>query len=216
MTAISSLRILTHLRAGRPQTIVLYGTSLTHGGAWATALREWFDMKFPGLVTVVNSGGPGENSDWGLANVQAKVAGHKPDLVLIEFAVNDAHERFETITPERAWQNLDGIVSTIRGANTQAEVVLQIMNEPWDAPNDKRCHSARPLLARYNENYRRYAAQHALPLLDHALEWQRVRESNRKQFEEWMPDGIHPTAEGSLAVTWPTLRSFFENGDTLS
>jgi lysophospholipase L1-like esterase len=211
MTTPHPLRALANLKAGRRQTIVLYGTSLTHGGAWASALAGWFDGKFPGLATVINSGGPGENSDWGLANVATKVATHQPDLVILEFSYNDAHEKFTTMTPARALENLDRIIAAIRAAQPAADIVLQVMNEPWDAANAARSRSSRPLFADYNENYRRYAAEHRLPLLDHSIAWRRVSETDRQQFEQWIPDGTHPTIEGSLAVTWPGLREFLEN-----
>src|SRR5690349_11253996 len=72
------------LAAGKKQTVVVYGTSLTHGGAWANATKQWFDQTYPGQVTFINSGGPGQNSDWGLANLKAKVLDHHPDLVFVE------------------------------------------------------------------------------------------------------------------------------------
>src|SRR6185295_2175026 len=85
--------IFTNLQAGRKQTVVVYGTSLTVGGAWAVATKQWFDQNFPGLVTFVNSGGSGQNSDWGVANLQKKILDLNPDLVFIEFSFNDAHEK---------------------------------------------------------------------------------------------------------------------------
>ena len=78
------------LRAGREQTIVYYGTSLTQAGAWTRFLTEELTAKFPGQVTARNSGGPGMHSGWGLRNVDERVIAHKPDVVFIEFAINDA------------------------------------------------------------------------------------------------------------------------------
>jgi hypothetical protein len=53
------ITIFTHLRAGQAQTVVTYGTSLTANGPWVTKLAPWFAARYPGLVTVVNSGGSG-------------------------------------------------------------------------------------------------------------------------------------------------------------
>ena len=95
-----------NLKAGKPQTIVLYGTSLTAGGAWAVATREWFAKHYGDRATVINSAGPGQNSQWALANLQERVLAKEPDLVLIEFSYNDAHEKFK-LTVEQAAKNLD-------------------------------------------------------------------------------------------------------------
>ena len=83
------------LRTGNTQKVVVYGTSLTAGGAWVGAMEEWFEKCYPGQVTVINSGGPGENSDWAVAHLSEKVLAHDPSLVFIEFSYNDAHDKFQ-------------------------------------------------------------------------------------------------------------------------
>src|SRR6478736_3083366 len=75
--------VFRNLDAGKKQTVVVYGTSLTAGGAWAGAVQKWFEKQYPGLVNFINSGGPGQNSDWGKANLKAKVLDHRPDLIFL-------------------------------------------------------------------------------------------------------------------------------------
>ena len=205
--------IFRNLEAGRKQTVIVYGTSLTAGGAWAGAVKKWFNEQYPGLVNFINSGGPGQNSDWGKANVKAKVADHHPDLVLVEFSYNDAHEKFK-MPVERGAENLDAIIKAIRASNRDAAIVLQIMNAPWDAPGDKRPGSSRPKLEAYNDNYRRYAKEQGLPLLDHYPAYKRLLDAEPEKYHRWLPDGSHPTAEASLAITWPPIREFLEKAQT--
>lgn len=201
--------VFRNLDAGKKQTVVVYGTSLTAGGAWAVAMKEWFDKEFPRLVTFINSGGPGQNSDWGVANLKSKVLDHQPDLVVIEFAFNDAHEKFK-MPVKRGSENLDKIVTAIHAQKPSTAVILQIMNAAWDAPNDKKSLSSRPQLDAFNDNYRRYAREHSLPLVDHFPNWQKIKTSEPEKFHAWLPDGTHPTKEASLAVTWPALRDLLE------
>jgi hypothetical protein len=66
------ITIFKHLRAGQAQTVVTYGTSLTANGPWVTKLAPWLEARYPGLVTVVNSGGSGQHSGWGIAHVQER------------------------------------------------------------------------------------------------------------------------------------------------
>jgi len=201
--------VFSQLREGRPQTVVLYGTSLTAGGAWAGAMRDWLEERYPGLVTFVNSGGPGQTSDWGVAQLDTRVLAHRPDLVLIEFSYNDAHRRFN-MPLERSAANLDAMLRRIRLADDRAAIVLQTMTAPWDATRENPPASSRPELEAFNDGYRRLASAQALPLLDHDRSWRRLAAEDRPQYETWLPDGSHPTAEGSLAVTWPTVRRFLE------
>lgn len=198
-----------NLRDSKAQTIVLYGTSLTHGGEWAVATKAWFAERFPGKATVINSAGPGQNSQWGLANLDERVLAHQPDLVLMEFSYNDAHEKFN-LTVAQAAANLEAMVRGIRAKRPSCDIVLQVMNANWDAPNGKRTMSARPQLASFNDNYRACAKAHALPLLDHFPAWLALKEKDRELFERYVPDGTHPTKEGSLAVTWPAVKGLLE------
>ena len=54
-------------------------------------------------------------------------------------------------------------------------IVLQIMDKPWDTPNGNRSFSDRLQLEAFNENYRVYARNHALPFVDHFADWQRLQ-----------------------------------------
>lgn len=198
-----------NLKAGKSQTIVLYGTSLTAGGAWAVATKEWFAKHYGDKAAVINSAGPGQNSQWGLANLQERVLAKEPDLVLIEFSYNDAHEKFK-LSVDQAAKNLDAIVRGIKAKRPSCDIVLQVMNANWDGTSDKKPMSSRPQLAAFNDNYRAYAKQHALPLIDHFPAWLKLKESDDKTFRAYVPDGTHPTREGSLAVTWPAVQALFE------
>lgn len=198
-----------NLRAGKPQVIVLYGTSLTAGGEWAVATKAWFTENFGDKATVINGAGPGQNSQWGLANLDQRVLAHQPDLVLIEFSYNDAHQKFK-LPVEQAAKNLDAIVRGIKAKRPQCDIVLQVMNANWDGNSDKKPMSSRPQLAAYNDNYRAYAKANNLPLIDHFPAWQELKDKDPEKFHALVPDGSHPTKEASLAVTWPAVKTLLE------
>ena len=199
-----------NLEAGKKQTVIVYGTSLTLGGAWAVATREWFDHHYPGQVTFLNSAMGGMHSDWGLANVQERVAAHHPDLVFIEFSFNDAFDEF-AMPIERGAANLDGMVKAIRAQSPEVVFILQIMSVPWDSPAGNGGFTKRLPLQDCNENYRRYARENGLLLLDHYWPWQCLKETERERYQSLVPDGTHPSKEGSLAITWPTIRALLES-----
>jgi len=200
--------VFKRLENGEKQTVVLYGTSLTIGGEWAMAMKTWFDKTYPGQVTFVNSGKGGANSDFGAKKLEERVLAHRPDFVLIEFSYNDAIDK--VLSPEQAWNNLDRMVSEILKQNPEAAVVLQTMNTGWDPRPDHLPFSRRARLETFNDNYRRYAKEHALPFIDHYPNWLRLKEQESEKFQAYLPDGSHPTPEASLAITWPSVKALLE------
>lgn len=200
------------LHAGEKLTAVTYGTSVTEYGAWVAMVQKWFDEKFPGQVVIVNSGGHGQNSTWGAAQIQPKVLDQKPDLVFIEFAANDAHTRFN-LPVEAARKNLDAIVAAILGQNPDAAIILQTMNAFWDCTNAggfAAADSSRPKLEDYNNNYRACAKERGLALIDNYPDWVRFKKEHCDQFQIFLPDGTHPNKEGVRTVMWPNLEKFLE------
>lgn len=101
-----------------------------------------------------------------------------PGLVFIEFAYNDAHIKFQ-MTLEQGAKHLDAMVRALREQNPQLAIVLQTMNVGWDAPNGNQSLTSRPQLNAFNENYRRYAREQRLPLLDHYPNWARLKQESR-------------------------------------
>jgi hypothetical protein len=94
--------VFAKARRGESLVVAAIGGSITAGGA-ATARREsqyveqvtaWFREQFPGVaVRAVNAGIGATNSHYGAARVQADVLARDPDLVIVEFAVNDFDNR---------------------------------------------------------------------------------------------------------------------------
>ncbi|HSI07046.1 MAG TPA: GDSL-type esterase/lipase family protein [Rariglobus sp.] len=204
--------LIRNLQAGHPQKIVVYGTSLTENGQWPNDLSAWLSGLHPGKVTLINSGLSGKASNTALANLQAKVIAHAPDVVIIEFAVNDAFTAYTPadldlgITPEKSQANLNRMIDAILKAKPGTEIILQTMNPAWDAPNGNKSASKRPDLAAYYEGYRKVASSRHLLLIDHYANWNRLRTTNPALFQSHIPDGVHPTPAASTAVTFPEIK----------
>lgn len=52
--------------------------------------------RYPGLATVINSAKSAMWSQWGVDHLSERVLAYKPDMVFIEFAINDAYLPYET------------------------------------------------------------------------------------------------------------------------
>jgi acyl-CoA thioesterase I len=192
-------RLVANLKAGKPQTIVAYGTSLTEAGAWVRQLQEALNARYPGLATVINSGRGGMWSGWGLENVETQVIAKKPDAVFIEFAINDASLDRQTSVP-KARSNLTTMIDRILSARPHADIILMTMNPPVGIHREHR-----PKIDDYYQMYRDVAKERKLLLIDHAANWEPLLKTNKDLYAKYVPDGVHPTPGGSWNVTTPAI-----------
>ena len=195
-------KFVESLQAGKPQKIVFFGTSLTQVGPWVKQVAAALDEKFPKLVTSANTGKSGENSTWGLANVQKAVIDETPDLVLIEFTTNDAVDRFHMSVAD-ARKNIESIIDKIQKACPNCEIVLQTMNPVIGHPVGDRSH--RSDLPAYQQMYRDVGKQRGLKVIDHTPAWQAVLDKGEDQYRALVPDGLHPGAPGCAKIVTPAV-----------
>ncbi len=208
-------QLVDNLKAGKPQKLVVYGTSLTAGGKWVPETKKWLEGINPqAKLTVVNGGQSGKNSITGLEKLDKVVIAEKPDTVIIEFAVNDAvlfPDLKQRVSIEDSAKNLETIVERIKKALPGTEIIIQTMNGVWDSPKGNGSATKRPELAAYYEGYRKTAAKLGLQLIDHNKNWEKLRSENEEQFKAYVADGVHPTPEASLKVTFPEVKKALEN-----
>lgn len=196
-------RFITQLRAGKPQHLVIYGTSLSKSGAWVPQLQTALESRYPGLVKLTNSARGGQHSGWGVENVDAAVVAMKPDVVFIEFAINDAVTRFN-LSLDDVRRNLDTILDRITRALPGCEIIPQIMNPGLGRPEGHPSH--RRNQAAYEQLYRDAARKRGLRLIDHSMAWNDLlRREGEAGFKKYVPDSVHPSADGYATFVLPTL-----------
>ena len=199
------------LEAGEHQTVMTYGTSVTIYGEWANEVKAYFDVHYPGQVTFLNTARAGQHSSWGLENLQERVLDHHPDLLFVEFAINDAATK-HGISTNQCSENLDALIQAVRAQNPAVEFVLQTMNPAWDSPKSapKKYAGDRPNLNDYYQVYRDYAAAHHLPLVDQYPHWKKIMDEEPDRYHEMVPDGIHPDKKPSSDVAWPNVKALLD------
>ncbi len=212
-------RLIADLAAGSNRKIVVYGTSLTAGGAWVGQMNTWLSAKYPGKITIINSGLSGKNSATGLAQLSGSVLAHNPDVVFIEFAMNDAF-LYSDGTPQlsvaQAQANLIAMIEAIQAQNPTAEIILQTMNTVWNSPAGSNTSATlRPNLAAYYQMYRDVAAARALMVIDHHPNWAALQQADPALFQSYIPDGVHPGALGITKVVSPLLQWKLSGGRPL-
>ena len=192
-------RLVANLDAGKQQTVVTYGTSLTADGAWVRQVHAALDARYPGKTKFINSGKAAMWSQWGKDNLDQLVISNKPDTVFIEFAINDAFLDFKT-SVEQARSNLENMVGRILKSNAACEIVLMVMNPPIGVHLEHR-----PKFKDYYQIYRDVAKTRKLLLIDHYPKWMKILNKNPELFKKYVPDGIHPADEGCKSVITPEI-----------
>lgn len=176
--------------AGEALRITVFGTSLTADYSWPDGLQEALAtcLARPVEVTRIAQGGMG--SGWGMGQVPAVISS-APDLVLIEFGINDADLRRAT-TLGASLRRHNRIIGTLREARPGAGILLMTMTP---ATGIKRL--IRPRLPDYDMQIRSMAETLDAGLADLAPRWAAAG----------MPpeDGVHPTDPAATEVILPVL-----------
>ena len=94
------------LKAGKKVKIAYLGGSITAQGGYRVLSREWFQKQFPkAKVEGIHAAIGGTGSNLGVFRVERDVLVKKPDLMFVEFAVNDAGA-----SPIQIRRSMEGII----------------------------------------------------------------------------------------------------------
>ncbi len=180
-----------------PIRIVALGTSLTRNALWPDSLASVLTVCSGRPVLVTRIAEVGENSAWGLTQVQA-VAAMRPDLVLIEFAINDADLR-DGQSLDAALGAHQRLIDALAAEAPAARPVLMTTNRAFGMRG-----LLRPWLGAHYEQYRRLAAERQIGLIDLAPLWT-AAPATGQDGAPLLPDGLHPTDAAVAHVAFPTL-----------
>jgi hypothetical protein len=98
--------VFAKLKAGDAVKIAYLGGSITEQKGWRAQSREWLQKKYPAAqISEMNAAIGGTGSDLGVFRVESDVLKHAPDLLFVEFAVNDSG-----VPNDRIAKAMEGIV----------------------------------------------------------------------------------------------------------
>jgi len=110
--------VLAKLDAGGPVNVAYFGGSITEAHGWRPKTLKWFQETWPNAkVKEINAAIGGTGSDLGVFRCGQDVLQHKPDLVFVEFAVNDGGA-----APESIYRTIEGIVRQAWKANPETDL----------------------------------------------------------------------------------------------
>jgi lysophospholipase L1-like esterase len=169
------------LTAG-PLRMTVFGTSLSAPPqTWPDALAAQLATCWRSPVVMTRVVGLGMGSAWALDQVE-QVRATKPDLILVEFAINDADIR-DGASVSLAYSQHRTLLSDLKLALPQASIVLMTMN-PAQGPRGW----LRPRLAAHYGQYPALARAAGAGLADIYPRWLALPRAARGL----QADGLHP------------------------
>lgn len=177
-------------RQGQDVTLVYLGGSITEGASaspqkthcYAALSAKAFAEKFaadPEKVHYVNAGISGTPSRLGITRLEQDVLSKAPDVVFIEFAVNDANDKQSQMVYE-------SLVRRLLQSETQPAVVLifTLLNSGY---------SCQPHMSQIGAYY-------DLGMISVKNALQPEFTAGRMQFSDYSKDYAHPTTEGHAFI----------------
>jgi lysophospholipase L1-like esterase len=177
-------------RRGEEICFAAIGGSITAGGLqtkdpknrYIAQVSDWFTQTFPkAKVRFVNACIGGTNSLFGAIRVQRDVLSHKPDLVIVEYAVNDNHP------VPMFWSSYEGVLRQIlREPQHPAVVQLFFMQRKGENAQE-----TQHMLGRHYD----------LPMVIFRDAWWPEIYTDRVKWETMYADVVHPNDTGHILAS---------------
>ena len=201
--------VLTKLKNGGPVVIAYLGGSITAAPGYRVQTEQWFRQQYPkARIKAINAGVGGTGSDLGVFRLQDDVLQYNPDLVFIEYAVNDGSD---SATIHRS---MEGIVRQIKKHDPHTDICfLYTVSEPMlkDLQQGQEIRSVK-----YTEQIAQY---YGLPSINlswdvlgqlqkNALVFRGQKGNDYGAQTVFTFDGVHPTVAGHQIYTATITNAF--------
>jgi acetyl esterase/lipase/lysophospholipase L1-like esterase len=172
--------VFQRAKAGAPLRYVALGGSITQSGeGW---IGPWLKEQFPESdVKVVNSGMSATGSALGIFRVDRDVIVHQPDLVVIEYCVNDVR-----LSDEDAVRNVESLVVRLKSLPNPPAIIIV------EAASKGGVNLVR---------HRKVAKHYGLMEIDLQAAVNDELEKPDVNWETFFGDNVHPNAEGNAFYT---------------
>ena len=211
-------QLVAKLRAGQPVSVAYLGGSITAQPGWRVYSLQWLRRAWPDAeITEVNAAISG-TAPAGPFRLQHDVLRHNPDLLFIEFAVNDSG-----YTQQVAVRGMEGIVRQVRRALPELDICFVYTLAFESMLKDLQAGRYPPTASAMEA----VADHYGLPSIHLGLEIARLEAAGRLVFQGTLPatdagraalgdrmlfseDGVHPLVETGHVVYGEVLARSLE------
>ncbi|WP_207420364.1 SGNH/GDSL hydrolase family protein [Desertivirga brevis] len=185
------------LLEGKPVTVAYLGGSITEAAnGWRDQSAHILQQKFPDpKITTVNAGIGGTGSDLGVFRLEAQVIKERPDLVFVEFAVNDISKPANLIH-----KAMEGIVRQIWKADSKTDIcfVYTITGDMAADIENGKIPQSTAAMEQIAEHYGIPTVSMGLKVVQLATEGKLVYKGSKKDYPDkivFSADNVHPFPE---------------------
>ncbi|WP_440876046.1 SGNH/GDSL hydrolase family protein [Thalassotalea sp. PLHSN55] len=182
------------LHAGEDVKVGYIGGSITNGGLWRAKSLDWLRSEYPKAnITQVNAAIGGTGPDYGAARIGDHLLEHNPDMVFIEYRVNNGG-----VYQGRAFE---GLIPQIWEKNPNAEICIVYTIAHWmidDISKGNQAQAGKPIEA--------VANHYGIPSIEFGLEVVKLLKEDKLVFKKgdssaegkiiFSKDGVHPIEAG--------------------
>jgi hypothetical protein len=192
--------------------VAYLGGSITAQDGWRVKSLEWFKQRFPkASFSEINAAIGGTASDFGAFRVGDQVLKYNPDLVFMEFAVND-----DGAAEERIVRSMEGIVRQIWQHNPYTDICFIYTTKQTylkAAPNGQLPETA--------EVMEKVAGKYQIPTINFGFEVAKLVSNNQliirgdsmelNGVKVFSSDGVHPYIETGHVIYQSVIMRSFES-----
>ncbi|MCL1045058.1 SGNH/GDSL hydrolase family protein [Shewanella electrodiphila] len=182
------------LHAGEDVKVGYIGGSITNGGMWRDKSIAWLQSEYPQAnISQVNAAIGGTGPDYGAARMGEHLLKHNPDMVFIEYRVNNGG-----VYQGRA---IEGLIPQIWKHNPQAEICIVYTISHWMIED-----IAKGNQTQAGKHIEAVANHYGITSIDFGLEVVNLLEGNQLVFKKgdsptkgkiiFSKDGVHPVESG--------------------
>ena len=188
-----------------------FGGSITAQEGWRVLSLEWLKSRFHAAqFAEINAAIGGTGSDFGAFRLKEHVLKYKPDLVFVEFAVNDGGSSDEKIT-----RSMEGIVRQIWQQNPLTDIcfIYTIHEAYLDTEQNGQLPAAAKIMERIAEKYNIPSINFGRRVSGLVIDKQLIMKGEGKELNGirvFSPDGVHPYPETGHAIYLDVLKDSFE------
>lgn len=179
-----------------PLRVGVIGTSLTARYDWPKNAVASLQACLGQAVTLTVLAKGGAASDWGAKQAETLEA-TVPDIVLIEFTINDADLR-RRVSLAEAEQYHRTMIEALRAGGRTPRILLVTLNRPLGLKA-----VLRPRVAAYEAQYDALAQDLDLGRLSLGPAWEAALAAGES--DRLIPDGVHPSPEAVAHVVTPRV-----------
>lgn len=191
--------------------VAYLGGSITSQPGWRIYSLKWFQERYPNAkFKEINAAIGGTGSEFGVYRLHDQVLDFNPDLIFVEFAVNDNWSRTETIN-----RSIEGIVRQIWQHNPKTDIcfIYTIMETFLDKEMSGQLPASATVMETIAERYGISTINFGAEVCRLVKEKQLIFKGRAKEIngvQVFSPDGVHPYPETGHLIYQEVLRRSFE------